>query len=425
MAYGGARGGGKSWAVRMKGILLAVHFGGIKILLVRRSYAELRENHILEFLKLLNGVAKFSETEKSFKFANGSSIKFGYCDSERDVLRYQGMEFDVIFIDEATQLSEFQFETLNASIRGVNDFPKRMYLTCNPGGVGHAWVKRLFIERKYREGENAKDFKFISASIFDNDILLKKNEDYLHTLEKLPLHIKRAWLYGDWDILSGQFFPEFDYETHTCDEFEIPENFRIYTAMDYGLDMLAHYCIAVSPKGEVYVVDEIHEKNQIISMASEKILDVKFDEIHTRIAPPDMWGRSQESGKCKADLFAENGVYLTRCSNDIEAGLLAVKELLKIETKTKFKIFRKCVNLIFSLTNILSDTLNPNVTANSPHEITHALDALRYFAVYYFYPPSEMLEFDISVLRQDVLEDYYNASFEERKLIESRYCKKN
>ena len=95
-----------------------------------------------------SGIATFKESEKRFYFKNGSSIIFGYCATEGDVLQYQGQEYDVIFIDEATQFTEFQFSTLTACLRGANDFPKRMYLTCNPGGVGHAWVKRLFVDRE-------------------------------------------------------------------------------------------------------------------------------------------------------------------------------------------------------------------------------------------------------------------------------------
>ncbi len=422
IAYGGARGGGKSWAVRIKAFLLCLKFEGIKILIVRRSYQELRENHILELSKMLNGIAKYQEITKCFTFPNGSTIKFGYLDSERDVLRYQGMEFDVIFIDEATQITEFQFETLNASIRGVNNFPKRMYLTCNPGGVGHAWVKRLFIEKRYREGENPEDFVFIPASIYDNKILLHADDDYLKTLEKLPLSIKRAWLYGDWDVLSGQYFSEFDENIHTVNDFEITGDYRFYSAMDYGLDMLAYYVFAVGKSGDIYVVEEIHLPNQIISTASEKILQSKYMDIHTRIAPPDLWGRSQESGKSRVDIFAENGIYLTRCSSDIESGLMAVKELLKInEGKSKLRIFRSCTNLINSLKTILSDTTNPNITANNPHNLTHSIDALRYFANFYFYPPKEEIKFDVSSLRGDVLQDYYNADQEVRRIIEKRY----
>ena len=422
IAYGGARGGGKSWAIRMKALILSIKYSGIKILIIRRSYSELKQNHISELIKMVGKYGNYSDTNKEIVMQNMSTIKFGYCDSERDVLRYQGMEFDVIFIDEATQLTEMQFETLNASIRGVNDFPERMYLTCNPGGVGHGWVKRLFVERRYREGEDSCDFKFISASIFDNEILLEKNSDYLKTLEKLPPAIKRAWLYGDWDILSGQFFPEFQFDTHTCEPFEIPNDWRIYTAMDYGLDMLAHYYIAIDLESNIYVIDEIHEKNLIISTACNMILNTKYSDIFTRIAPPDLWGRSQESGKSRADIFSEHGVFMTKCSNDLEAGLLALKELLKLKgSKPKLMIFRNCKALIHSLQNILTDTVNFNVTANNPHDVTHACDALRYFASYYFYPPKANNLFDVSILRSDLLEDYYNASDELKGVIERKY----
>lgn len=422
IAYGGARGGGKSWAVRMKSIFLANRYDGIKILIIRRSFAELRENHILELNRMLNRIAIYKDSTKKITFPNGSTIQFGYCDSEQDVLRYQGMEFDIIFIDEATQLTEYQFETLNASIRGVNDFPKRMYLTCNPGGVGHTWVKRLFIERKYREGENPDDFFFVAANVFDNDALLKKDNDYVKTLEKLPLEIKRAWLYGDWDVLAGQFFSEFDTSIHIVKPFDIIEPFRLYATMDYGLDMLAHYLIAVTESGNIYVIDELYESNLIISDASKKITDRTNEDIFVRIAPPDLWGRSQESGKSRADIFAENGLFLTKCSNDVEAGLAAVKELMRVnDNKSKLKIFSSCTNLIHSIKNILSDDTNPNRTANNPHILTHAVDSLRYFASFYYYPPRKNNFFDISILRKDILEDYIRGDALEKKAIENRY----
>ncbi len=423
VAYGGARGGGKSWAVRIKAMLLCLNYPKIRVMIIRRTFSELRENHILNLSKMLNGIANYSDTRKVFTFDNGSTIHFGYCDSERDVLRYQGMEFDVIFIDEATQLTEFQFESLNASIRGVNDFPKRMYLTCNPGGVGHSWVKRLFIERKYREGEKAEDFVFIQASVYDNDALLASNLDYVKTLEKLPLSIRRAWLYGDWDVVSGQFFDEFDSKVHTFDKVEIDESFRIYSTMDYGLDMLAYYVIAVSKTREVYVLSEICQSNLIISRACETVLEREKHQVFTRIAPPDLWGRSQESGKSRADIFMENGLSLTRSSNDVESGLQCIRELLKVENgEAKLHIHSSCTNLIHSLSTILSDTTNPNVTANNPHDLTHSVDALRYFANFYFYPKIVQKSFDMSLLRADIKEDYLKGTQEDRRRIEEKYC---
>ena len=137
IAFGGARGGGKSWAVRTKAKLMALRYPGIRMLLARRTLGEVWDNHVLPLQQDLQGIARYREAEKAFLFANGSRLRFGYCDSERDVLQYQGQEYDVIFLDEATQFTEFQFFTLTACLRGTGSCPRRMYLTCNPGGVGH------------------------------------------------------------------------------------------------------------------------------------------------------------------------------------------------------------------------------------------------------------------------------------------------
>ena len=168
VAYGGARGGGKSWALRRKMILMCLKYPGLSVLILRRTYAELRENHIRPLCAELAGTAVYTETRKTFEFPNGSRIRMGYCDSEADVNQYQGQEFDVIALDEATQLTEYQFQTLKGALRGANPYPKRMYLTCNPGGVGHGWVKRLFIDREYREGEDPKDYCFATRGCTAN-----------------------------------------------------------------------------------------------------------------------------------------------------------------------------------------------------------------------------------------------------------------
>ena len=163
VCFGGSRGGGKSWVVLITDGLLCLHYPGIKTLLIRRTFPELRENHVLPLKQKLKGIATYKETEKVFEFPNTSRLKLGYLDAESDVLQYQGQEYDVIFLDEATQFTEFMFNILTACLRGANKFPKRMYLTCNPGGVGHAWVKRLFIDRDFRGSENPDDYLFIPA----------------------------------------------------------------------------------------------------------------------------------------------------------------------------------------------------------------------------------------------------------------------
>lgn len=386
IAYGGARGGGKSWAVRRKLLLMCLRYAGLRALLVRRTYPELRENHIRPLLAELDGIAVYTDSRKSFEFCNGSVLKMGYCDSEEDVLQYQGLEYDIIAIDEATQFSEYQFQTLKACLRGANDMPKRIYLTCNPGGVGHAWVKRLFIDRDYRKGERASEYEFIPAKVYDNKILLEKNPDYLDQLESLPSELRSAWLCGEWDAFSGQFFPEFDSDVHVYHGLALPDCTKKYCAIDYGLDMLAAVFVAVDKNGCAYVYDEVYKPNLIVSDASREIL-AKSAGVTEFIAPSDLWNRQKDSGKSIAELFCENGVWLTKINTERIEGWLCLKEWLKVkldENGSKHSdmvISSECKNLIRCLPLLMHDKQNTGDVSTRPHEITHAPDALRYFAV--------------------------------------------
>jgi phage terminase large subunit len=381
-AYGGARGGGKSWALRYKLLLLCLKYAGIRTVIIRRTFPELRENHVraLYELAVKTGLAEYSETHKVFNFINGSQIKLGYLDSESDLLQYQGQEFDIIAIDEATQLYEQAFAVLAASLRGANDFPKRMYLTCNPGGVGHGWVKRLFIDRAFRKGENPEDYCFIPALVYDNSALMENNPDYIKQLEMLPDELRKAWLFGEWDVFAGQFFAEFDASVHSAN-IALPKNAELYCAVDYGLDMLAALFIAVDADGRAYVYDEIYESGLIVSKAAEKIRE-KATEGMIFIAPADLWSRQKDSGKSIAELFAEGGVYFTRLRPERVAGWLALKEWLRKDEngRAMMRIDVKCKNLLRTLPLLMHDPARQGDAATEPHEITHAPDALRYFA---------------------------------------------
>lgn len=158
IAYGGARGGGKSWAVRTKAKLLAFRYPGIKILIVRKTYKELQNNHIEQLTAELAGFAKYNRSDKMFRFPNGSTISFGYCANEGDLGQYQGAEYDVVFIDEAGQLQESWIRKINLCVRGTNGFPKRTYYTLNPGGPGHAYFKRVFVDRNFNPDERPDDY---------------------------------------------------------------------------------------------------------------------------------------------------------------------------------------------------------------------------------------------------------------------------
>ena len=427
VAYGGARGGGKSWAVREKAKRLALKWEGIKILIVRKTYTDLRDNHILPLrAELPTELAQYREQDKAFFFVNGSRIKCSYFSTDADALQYQGQEYDVIFMEEATQFSELVFNVLKACLRGANDFPKRMYLTCNPDGIGFMWVKRLFVSRDYLPGENPEDYRFIQALVDDNKILMEKNPDYVAQLDSLPDGMRERWRYGSWDYAEGQYFSEFRRELHVCEPFPIPKEWRRYRAFDYGLDMLACYWVAVDSERNCWVYRELCESDLPISEAASKILsctDTENERIYATLAPPDMWGRSQETGRSKALIFEENGLSLTKSSNDREAGWLAVKELLKPDSNgsARLHIFSNCSQLIRYLPELQRDPKRPTDTLTEPHEITHACDALRYFSVYWTSPENPADKKRIRY-RPDWLEDYINArSDAEREHIAKKY----
>ncbi|MBQ2697884.1 MAG: phage terminase large subunit, partial [Clostridia bacterium] len=321
-----------------------------------------------------------------------------------------GQEYDCIFLDEATQFTEMQFATLTACLRGVGDFPRRMYLTCNPGGVGHDWVKRLFVDRRYRPAERPEDYVFIPARVYDNAVLMRQDSGYVQMLESLPEDLRRAWLEGDWNVFAGQFFREFNRDTHVCRPFEIPPHWRIYVTMDYGLDMLACLWVAVDERGRAVVFRELYESDLIISEAAERILAATKEAVDLWLAPPDLWNRRQESGRSVADLFAERGISLTKTSNDRVAGWMAVKEWLHegAEGEPRLRMFEGCHNLIRTLPMLRYDEQRPSDAATTPHELTHAPDALRGFCVYWT-QAAEPPRAARSNWSEDLWEDYNNA----------------
>ena len=406
ICYGGARGGGKSHVSRIKMCLLALNYNGIQILLLRRTLKELRENHVLQLQKLLKDIAVYKESTKEFLFPNGSRIVLGYCDNEKDVLQYQGQAYEVIVLEEATHFTEFQFQTLTESNRMSGNmkepFNPRMYFTCNPGGVGHLWVKRLFIDKDYTPTENPDDYKFIPSLVFENKYIMERDPNYVKVLENLPEDRKQAMLYGNWDIFDGQFFREFKRSVHVIEPFQIPEHWNRYIAMDYGLDMFAVLFIAIDTKGKAYVYNEIHKPNLIVSEARQTLKSImrhyKYKYIY---APPDLWNRNRDTGKSTAELFWEGGIDLTKASNNRIAGWLNVKEWLKVGKvrneqtgelyeDSDLKIFSNCVNLIKYLPQLQHDEKEPNDVATEPHEPTHITDALRYFCVSRTAPTKEI-----------------------------------
>ncbi len=387
-AYGGARGGGKTHVLLRKAAGGAAKYSGIRILIVRREYPELEQNIILPMQKLVPPeLGSYNGSMRMMFFCNGSIIKFGHYGAGDDQ-EYQGLEYDWIFMEEATQFTESQFRTLGACLRGSTKIPRRMYLTCNPGGIGHLWVKRLFVDREYREGERAKDYTFIAATVDDNPQLLEASPEYKQMLDLLPEDVRRAWRYGDWDAMAGTFFPEFRKETHVIQPFvRVPREWKKYRAFDYGLDMFACIWVAVDFDGRCYVYREVQQSGLVVSDAARLACSLTPPEEHIEftIAPPDMWNRQKDSGRSMAEIFAQNGVGVIRASNNRVQGWMAVKELLKPLKSDRDRpgllVSDDCKGIIRNLPAIQHDEKNPSDCATEPHEITHICDAVRYFCV--------------------------------------------
>lgn len=449
-AFGGSRGGGKSFIMRWKCIFLALNNPGLQILLLRRTLPELRENHLIPLQKTLRTadkdvskrLADYKEVTKEFIFPNGSRIKLGYCDNENDVLQFQGQAYDVICLEEATLFTEFQFQTLTESNRpsGLTEkpFATRMLFTCNPGGVGHMWFKRLFIDKKYKQSENKDDYSFVQSSVYDNEYLMDTDPDYVRTLENLPEKRRKMMLEGDWDVYEGIFFEEFNPDIHVVKAHTLSANRVIYRALDYGLDMLACYHIAIESSGKISVFHEIYETNKIVSDAAKLIkeatknLGLDEKDIRLTLAPDDLWNRNAVSGKSPADVFYDNGVTLTQVTRDRINGWLMMKELFKVDTtintgdivhSAKLEIFENCTNLIRCIPLAQYDAKKINDMATEPHEITHSLDAIRYFATYWTHAPKEVAQTKRYKMKwtEDMIEDYYSGSDSVKKRMVSLY----
>lgn len=230
IATGGARGGGKSYSVFTQ---LAVddcqRFPGLKVLYLRKT-AKAGKEQLRDLVQAVLSKVNCEPTISQISYPNGSRIVIGGYKDDTEALKYQGIEFDILAIEELTQLSEHTYKTLRLSARSSKGFRPRQYLTFNPLGVGHQWVKKRFVD-PYRQGIRGAT-QFIPATVDDNALV---NVEYRRNLEELTGAELRAYRYGDWDVASGQYFETWNYEHHTLQPLDrIPPDWTVWAAMDVG-----------------------------------------------------------------------------------------------------------------------------------------------------------------------------------------------
>lgn len=413
--FGGAAGGGKSYGQLIDAFLYALKYSKSKQIIFRRTFPDLEKSLIRASLEVYpREVATYNSSKHVWNFKNGSIIDFAYIDSEKDVYQYQSAEYDVIRFDELTHFTEFMYTYMISRCRGANFYPKCIKSSTNPGGVGHSWVKARFIDigernvmHTFKEGTRI----FIPSLVQENRFLLEKDPDYVKRLDNLPEKERQALKFGNWDIFDGQFFTEFNRNIHVCTPFEIPKDWRIYRTRDYGLDMTAVCWIAMDWKMNAYVYKEFYKSNLIVSSAAEEINAITNENIVIDYAPPDLWNRNRDTGKSTADIFAENGQFLTEADDNRKIGWLAVHEWLKVfpdeqgQPTSKLKIFSNCTNLIRTLPALQHDDKDPNDVAIQPHELTHIPDALRYFCTMWQMPMIPIREKPKGTYTKTELED--------------------
>ena len=403
IAYGGARGGGKSWAVRTKAKLLALRYAGIKLLIVRRTLRELQNNHIDPLRQELAGVAKYKAADKRFEFPNGSVLTFGYCACDRDLGQYQGAEYDVVFLDEAGQLQKAWIDAINACVRGTNGFPKRTYYTLNPGGPSHGYFKRLFIDRRFEPGEREDAYSFVQALVTDNRVLLERQPDYLQQLETLPPKLREAWLHGSWDVYEGQFFEDFrdvpeHYRdrrwTHVIEPFVPDKGWTVCRSYDFGYGK-PFSCAwwAVDYDGVLYRILELYGCTRTPNEGVKWTPDRQFAEIRrietehpwlkgreiTGVADPAIWDASR--GESVAQTAARYGVYFSPGDNERIAGWMQCHYRLQFDENgyPRMYVFRNCRAFIRTVPLMLYSQTRPEDLDTALED--HVCDEWRYFCM--------------------------------------------
>lgn len=270
--------------------------------------------------RVLYGVKyDYVPSRSTLNIGESSSIKLGHFKDEKDVEKYLGLEYGAIGVEEATTLSASKMRMIRTCNRTSNpSFRPRVYLTTNPGGIGHSWFKQRFID-PWRE-KREKTTRFVPATIDDNAFV---NRDYRSVLDSLTGWELRAWRYGDWDIASGQFFTTFSRKSHAIPALkEVPEHWRVWVSLDYGFKhYTVAYLMAESSEGDVFIVDEHAERRWVPEQHAEAIFKmlarhkVERSRVEAWLAGGDIFRTESDGGKTSDD-YAKHGIPLERANMD-------------------------------------------------------------------------------------------------------------
>lgn len=370
--FGGARGGGKSYALRNIFLLRRFIYPNSTGAIFRKTYPELEANHIRPLLTEHPYLREYyNESKKILTLPNGSILRFCHCESEKDVSIYQGQEIHDLGIDEIGLWQEKVFRTLQGSNRSANPIIKaRCAMTANPGGIGHQWLKRIFIERRFNEREREKDYHFIQSLIDDNKALIDSDPDYIHRLNSETNEmLRKAYLYGDWDVAAGQYFGEIRREVHLVRPFVIPHHWNRFGAYDFGFNHPAAFgWFASDEDGNVYLYRELIKPQLRIDQFAQELNKYEDTQrLYPIVAGHDCWAKkvvmNENSPPTIAEEFSKHGIHLKRAVIDRIQGAAQVRSYLawqgRPNQKPRFYIFDTCPMAYETLARMLHDPDHP------------------------------------------------------------------
>lgn len=408
--YGGAGGGGKSFAM-VADPFRYVNNPNFRGLLVRRTNDELREL-ISTSKRLYIGADKrnqFLERDKTWVFPSGATLWMSYLESEDDVLRYQGQAFSWIGFDELTQWnSPYAWNYMRSRLRTTTASGLKLYqrATTNPGGPGHAWVKKMFVDPApantpfwatdpdtgetlmwpkghSKEGQPLFKRRFIPATLFDNPYLA---EDGLYeaNLLSLPEHQRKQLLYGDWDINEGAAFTEFNRNIHVIEPFDIPASWPRFRAADYGYGSYTGVLwFAVAPDEQLIVYRELFVSKVTAWDLADMILEIEQEEkIRYGVLDSSLWHNRGDRGPSLAEQMISKGCRwrpADRSKGSRVSGKNEIHRRLQVDEWTgepRMVFFNTCKNLIAQLPALPLDKNNPEDVDTKSED--HLYDALRY-----------------------------------------------
>ena len=386
--YGGAAGGGKSYAMLVDPLRFA-HRAAHRALILRRSMPELREliDKSRELYPKAFPGCKYREVEKLWTFPSGAKVEFGFLERDADVYRYQGQAYSWIGFDEITHLpTEFSWNYLASRLRTTDsEITPYMRCTANPGGVGAGWVKKRYISPSVPNdsfiGDDGITRKFIPARLNDNPYLAEDGR-YEQMLKSLPPTQRKQLLEGNWEVAEGAAFTEFDRDIHIIEPFDIPLHWERVKGLDYGYaSESACVWATIDPNDNTLIIyRELYRKNLLATELAEMLTNMELnDPMSVRgVLDTACWSRTGTTGPTVAETLIQAGHKLRPADKNRIAGKIQIHEHLKVQPsgRPRMQIFNTCPNLIRELQSIPLDKNNPEDV--NTHAADHAYDALRY-----------------------------------------------